>query len=134
MKAEPTLQDYISVIIERRWLVIICVGVATLGALITSLNLPKVYEAKVKFKLDLSESKPVFFSEIYTPQRVDPVESQLEIIKSRTLARSVVEKLDLNFIVKNHQYYYFDAIHVAKDFPETLIKKGKASELRSKWE
>lgn len=117
MKAEPTLQDYISVIIERRWLVIICVGVATLGALITSLNLPKVYEAKVKFKLDLSESKPVFFSEIYTPQRVDPVESQLEIIKSRTLARSVVEKLDLNFIVKNHHYYYFDAIYVAEDFP-----------------
>lgn len=117
MKAEPTLQDYISVIIERRWLVIICVGVATLGALITSLNLPKVYEAGVKFKLDLSESKPVFFSEIYTPQRVDPVESQLEIIKSRTLARSVVEKLDLNFIVKNHRYYYFDAIYVAEDFP-----------------
>lgn len=117
MKAEPTLQDYISVIIERRWLVIICVGVVTLGALITSLCLPKVYEARVKFKLDLSGSKPIFFSEIYTPQRVDPVESQLEIIRSRTLARSVVEKLNLNFIVKNHRYYYFDTIFVAEDFP-----------------
>lgn len=117
MKAEPTLQDYISVIVERRWLVLICVGVVTLGALITSLCLPKVYEARVKFKLDLSGSKPIFFSEIYTPQRVDPVESQLEIIGSRTLARSVVEKLDLNFMVKNHQYYYFDSIFVAEDFP-----------------
>ena len=117
MKAEPTLQDYIGVIIERRWLVVICVGVVTLGALITSLCLPKVYEARVKFKLDLSGSKPIFFSEIYTPQRVDPVESQLEIIRSRTLARSVVEKLDLNFIVKNHRYYYFDSIFVAEDFP-----------------
>jgi succinoglycan biosynthesis transport protein ExoP len=117
MKAEPTLHDYISVIIERRWLVIICVAVATLGALITSLNLPKVYEARVRFKLDLSESKPVFFSEIYTPQRVDPVESQLEIIKSRTLARTVVEKLNLNFIVKNHEYYYFDGVYVDSIFP-----------------
>jgi len=117
MKAEPTLHDYISVIIERRWLVIICVAVATLGALITSLNLPKVYEARVRFKLDLSESKPVFFSEIYTPQRVDPVESQLEIIKSRTLARTVVEKLNLNFIVKNHGYYYFDEVYVDSMFP-----------------
>jgi len=117
MKTEPTLQDYIGVIIERRWLVIICVGVVTMGALMTSLCLPKVYEARVKFKLDLSGSKPIFFSEIYTPQRVDPVESQLEIIRSRTLARSVVEKLNLNFIVKNHRYYYFDSIFVAEGFP-----------------
>ena len=117
MKSEPTLHDYISVIIERRWLVIICVAVATIGALITSLNLPKVYEARVRFKLDLSESKPVFFSEIYTPQRVDPVESQLEIIKSRTLARKVVDLLNLNFAVKNHGYYYFDEVNVDSTFP-----------------
>lgn len=120
MKAEPTLHDYISVIIERRWLVIICVVVATIGALVTSLNLPKVYEARVRFKLDLSESKPVFFSEIYTPQRVDPVESQLEIIKSRTLARKVVDLLSLNFIVKNHGYYYFDEVNV-----DSMFKPGK---------
>ncbi len=117
MKAEPTLQDYISVIMERRWLVIVCVAVATLGAIITSLNLPKVYEARVRFKLDLSESKPVFFSEIYTPQRIDPVESQLEIIKSRTLARSVVQKLNLNFLVKNHNLYLFDSVYISEDFP-----------------
>jgi capsular exopolysaccharide synthesis family protein len=112
MKAEPTLQDYIGVIVERRWLVIVCVLVATVGALITSLNLPKVYEARVRFKLDLSEAKPMFFSEMYTPQRVDPVESQLEIIKSRTLARSVVKKLNLNFTVKNHGLAVFDSVNL----------------------
>ncbi len=118
MKAEPTLQDYISVIMERRLLVVICVVVATLGAAVTSLNLPKVYEAKVRFKLDLSESKPVFFSEIYTPQHVDPVESQLEIIKSRTLALSVVKELNLNFVVKDQKLYYlFDSVSVSEDFP-----------------
>lgn len=113
MKAEPTLQDYIGVIVERRWLVIVCVLVATIGALITSLNLPKVYEARVRFKLDLSEAKPMFFSEMYTPQRVDPVESQLEIIKSRTLARSVVKKLNLNFTVKNHGLAAFDSVYLS---------------------
>lgn len=115
MKTEPTLQDYIGVLIERRWLVIICVIVATLGALVTSLNLPKIYEARVKFKLDLSETKPVFFTEMYTPQRVDPVESQLEIIKSRTLTRSVVKELNLNFIVKNHNLYLFDSMSISDD-------------------
>ncbi len=115
MKTEPTLQDYIGVIVERRWLVLVCVLVATLGAMITSLNLPRVYEARVRFKLDLSEAKPMFFSEMYTPQRVDPVESQLEIIKSRTLARSVVKKLNLNFIVKNHKDVVFDSLRLTED-------------------
>ncbi|UCC12848.1 MAG: hypothetical protein JSW02_04815, partial [candidate division WOR-3 bacterium] len=115
MKAEPTLQDYIGVIVERRWLVIVCVLVATLGAMITSLNLPRVYEARVRFKLDLSEAKPMFFSEMYTPQRVDPVESQLEIIKSRTLARSVVKNLNLNLVVKNHKGVVFDSLWLAED-------------------
>ena len=82
--------------------------------MIASLNLPKVYQARVKFKLDLSEAKPVFFAEIYTPQ-VDPVESQLEIIRSRTLARSVVKKLNLNFIIKNHNPVFFDSVYIAED-------------------
>jgi len=35
MKKEPTLQDYIGVVMERRWLVGICVGVTTVAALET---------------------------------------------------------------------------------------------------
>lgn len=112
MKSEPTLQDYFSVVLEHRRLVIICVLVATIVALVTSLRLPKVYEAKVRFKLDLSEAKPVFFSEIYTPKSVDPVESELEIIRSRTLARTVVKKLGLNFRVKNSYTHLFDSVTV----------------------
>lgn len=117
MKSEPTLKDYISIIIERRWLIIICVAATTFGALLISLNFPKYYEARVRFKLDLSESKPMFFSEIYMPKRVDPVESQLEIITSRTLARTVVKKLNLNFKVRNHNGHYIDNLVVADDFP-----------------
>ncbi len=117
MKSEPTLQDYFSVVIEHRRLVIICVIVATVVALVTSLRLPKVYEAKVRFKLDLSEAKPVFFSEIYTPTSVDPVESELEIIRSRTLARTVVKKLGLNFRVQSNYRDFFDSISVTDNAP-----------------
>jgi len=115
MKTEPKLQDYISVIIERRSLIFICAIAATVVALVLSLVLPKVFEAKVKFKLDLSESKPMFFSEIYMPKRVDPVESQLEIIRSRTLARSVVNKLNLNFSVPKDEEWRFDSLHVGEN-------------------
>ncbi len=117
MKSEPTLQDYLDIIMERRKMIIICVVVTTAVALIASFILPKVYEARVKFKLDLSESKPMFFSEIYTPQTIDPVEGQLEIVRSRTIARTVIKKLGLNFVPKNEDYSFFDSIAVSEKFP-----------------
>lgn len=116
MKKELTFQDYIDIIKKRRSLIIICALVATVCAGIISLQLPKIYEAKVKFKLELSEAKPTFFTELYTPQRVDPVESELEIIRSRTLARSVVKKLGLNFVVNNHNRELFDSIQISDNF------------------
>ncbi len=124
MRKEPTFQDYIDIIYKRRILIIICVIVASFSAFFISLNLPKIYEAKVRFKLELSEAKPVFFTELYTPQRVDPVESELEIIRSRALARSVVKKLGLNFVINNQGRGFFDSIQVSENFPSDkyLIK------------
>ncbi len=116
MKKEPTFQDYIDIIYKRRILIIICVGMATLGTIIISLCLPKVYEARVRFKLELSEARPVFFTELYTPQRVDPVESELEIIRSRALSRAVVKKLNLHFVVSNHSRQLFDSVKISDDF------------------
>jgi len=119
MSREPTFQDYLSIVIKRRLVVIVCVVVASLGSLIISLRLPKVYEAKVTFRLDLSASKKsqVFFTELYTPQSVDPVESELEIIKSRSLSRAVVKKLGLNLLVKNHNPDLFDSVAVSESCP-----------------
>ncbi|MEO0137794.1 MAG: polysaccharide biosynthesis tyrosine autokinase [candidate division WOR-3 bacterium] len=130
MNKDYTLQDYLEIIYKRRILIIVCVLATSLGALLVSLNLPKVYEAKVKFKLELSEAKPVFFTELYTPQRVDPVESELEIIRSRTLARAVVKKLALNFVVENHQRFLFDSLQVGENVlpGKYLIKMENAEE------
>lgn len=117
MKKDPTFQDYLDIIIEHRILVIAAVVVTTLIAIIWSLSTPKVYEARVKFKLDLSEAKPMFFTEIYSSQRIDPVESELEIIRSHTLTQAVVKKLNLNFIPKNHNGDYFDSVSVSETVP-----------------
>lgn len=117
MKKDMTLQDYIDIIYERRWLIIIAVVVVTMTAIILSFITPKVYEARVRFKLDLSETKPMFFTEIYSSQRIDPVESELEIIRSHTLTKTVIVKLGLNFIARNHDGDYFDSINVAENVP-----------------
>ena len=111
-KREPTFQDYIEIVLKRRVLVIICVVVATIGALVASIRLPKVYEARVRFKLDLSETKTVFFSELYMPRSVDPVENELEIVRSRTIAQAVVKKLGLNLVHKYYRLDLFDSVMV----------------------
>jgi len=117
MKKDPTFQDYIDIVVEHRVLVIVAIVAVTLIAIVWSLTTPKIYEARVKFKLDLSETKPMFFTEIYSSQRIDPVESELEIIRSHTLAKAVVIKLGLNFIPKNHNGDYFDSVSVSEAFP-----------------
>lgn len=115
MKTEPTLKDYINMVLERRRLIVVCAGTVTVVALLMSLILPKTYEAEVTFKLDLSESKPLFYSPIYTQKQIDPVESQLEIIHSRTLAQAVVEKLHLHFITKEPHRSLFALVSVSDD-------------------
>ncbi len=115
MNKEANLRDYLDVIIKRRWLIITCAIVTALGAFLGSLRSPKIYQAQVKFKLDLSQTKPTFFSEFYTPQRIDPVESELEIIRSRAIARSVVKKLGLNLILKDNKRALFDSVQVSEE-------------------
>lgn len=115
MKQEPTLTDYISIIRDQYRPIVICTAIAAIVALIMSFILPKTFEAEVTFKLDLSESKPLFYSPIYTQKQIDPVESQLEIIQSRTLAQAVVRNLGLNFIVRDSDRAYFDSVYVADD-------------------
>lgn len=115
MKQEHTLTDYINIIREQFRPIIVCTAAAAVVALIMSFILPKTYEAEVTFKLDLSESKPLFYSAIYTQKQIDPVESQLEIIQSRTLAQVVVRKLGLNFMVRDSDRAYFDSVFVTDD-------------------
>ncbi len=117
IKREPTFQDYFDIIYKRRILVIICVLIATLGALIMSLRLPKVYEAKVKFKLDLSENQTTFFGELYLPRSVDPVENELEIVRSRAISQHVVTKLGLRLVPKELKSDYFDSVSISDDAP-----------------
>ncbi|KPK72674.1 hypothetical protein AMJ87_03995 [candidate division WOR_3 bacterium SM23_60] len=117
MKQQYTLTDYINIMREHIRPIAVCTAAAAVVALLMSFILPKTYEAEVTFKLDLSESKPLFYSPIYSQKQIDPVESQLEIIQSRTLAQTVVKELGLNFVVKDSYRTYFDSVFVADDCP-----------------
>ena len=88
------LRDYLNVIYRYRYLVLalflLTVGTATFF----SLRTPPTYEAEATVKLALKQPQLSVIPEATViGGRVDPVASELEVIKSRTLAKRVVRKL-----------------------------------------
>ncbi|MEO0225744.1 MAG: polysaccharide biosynthesis tyrosine autokinase, partial [candidate division WOR-3 bacterium] len=113
-KSEPTFQDYIDVVYEHRLLVIFIFIITVLSTLYFSLRSPKLYESEVVFRLALKRAKPTIFAE-FTPTSyyyIDLIESEIEVVRSKTIAQKVIQKLGLNFLTMPVNYSYFDSISV----------------------
>jgi len=94
---EVSLYDYINLVYRHRVLIIVVFVITTLGAWIFSLLSPPVYQASSIVKLALKETRLNVIPEISPSLRtVDPVQSQIEIIKSRALLENLVMKHGLN--------------------------------------
>jgi len=95
----PHLWDYIWLIWRRRWLValafIFCAGLAT----IVSLRTPPIYEAVAKLRIEPETPKILGFNDLAVAEvndwKVSFIETQRQIIQNRTLAKEVVEQLNL---------------------------------------
>lgn len=95
---EPHLWDYIRIVWHRRWLValvaVFCVSVAVLFVM----RATPIFEATAKLRI---ESETPFFDfdkgsyATMTDWRTDLIDTQIQIIESRNLARQVVEQLNL---------------------------------------
>lgn len=88
------LRDYLNIIYRYRYLVL-TLFVLTIGAAaFFSLRTPPTYEAEATVKLALKQPQLSVLPEATViGGRVDPVASEIEVIKSRTLAKRVVRKL-----------------------------------------
>gem|GEM_PF-2135021 len=95
------LREFWDAVLRRRLVVFLCVAGGVLGALMVNmLSVPK-YRAEAVVKISGGEKSLSIFGELPgSPSEVDPVQSQIEIIKSRTLARNAVASLGLNIQVK----------------------------------
>lgn len=93
---EVHLGDYLAVL-KRRWRIIALVALAALlGALGASLWMTPIYEATLLLQIGEPQSVPLFRElEVLSP-RPDPLASEIETLKSRTIAEEVVKKLHLD--------------------------------------
>jgi capsular exopolysaccharide synthesis family protein len=115
-KREITLFDYLNVFYRYRFLILAVFIITTVSAYIFSSLSPPVYVARSVVKLALKEPKLSVVPEIYLATRtVDPVQSQLEVIRSKALAKKVVMMLGLNVRFLTESFLRMDTVWTTEE-------------------
>lgn len=89
------LADLVDTVSRRRWLVAVCMTVTPAIAVAAAFLLPPVYQAEAKLRVDPSSVAPDLQSTSERPAAPDTavVSSELDLIDSRQVARTVVDEL-----------------------------------------
>jgi len=110
------LRHYFNVINKYKWQVIMMATMVAILAAVITLNMTPIYRATASLLIEAEQAKAVSFEEIVglDSNRKEYYLTQFEILKSREIAQSVIEKLQL----KDH----LDFIH-----QESLLDSLKKS-------
>lgn len=93
---QPGLGDYLGILRRRRWAIFLIAPLVPLAVLGVSLWMTPVYEATVTLQITDPQSAPLFKElEVLSP-RPDFLASEIEFLKSRTVAEDVVRQLRLD--------------------------------------
>jgi succinoglycan biosynthesis transport protein ExoP len=94
---EINIRDYWRILVKRRWLLISFFLVVILGTALVSLTSTRIYQARCQILIERSSpnilSPQEMFSSDYTSAEF--YQTQSKILESRSLARSVIHKLNL---------------------------------------
>lgn len=91
------IRQYLGVINRFKFYILGLTAVATLGAIVVTSGLPKIYEATATVMVEAEQPKAFKIDEVYgqDPTRQDYMSTQFEMLRSRSIAREVVNRLDL---------------------------------------
>lgn len=84
---------------RRRWVVAAVVVTAVSLAMLYSLFAAPVYEASVRMRIDDEQSNVPVLDILKTMSQGSQVETEMEVLRSRTLAEDVVDSLGLQLVV-----------------------------------
>ncbi|MDD3719070.1 MAG: polysaccharide biosynthesis tyrosine autokinase [Actinomycetota bacterium] len=94
------LRDYINVIVARKWVIIGVTALVVIAALVFSLLQDPVYESRVMILADINRAGESATDSIFSMALNDPqtfIQTQAEIIGTRTTARAVYDRLEYNY-------------------------------------
>ncbi len=94
---EVHLLDYIRVLRKRKWIVLTCFFVVVLITAIATLTKTPVYRATTKLVIEKKNPNLVSVEEVFAldASSTDYYQTQYEILQSRTIAKGVIESLNL---------------------------------------
>lgn len=91
---EPTFQEYVSILLRGKWTILISFALVFAGTALFTFTTDKVYEATATVLVDTKgqqSSLPLF--DITGMGGVKNIKNELEILKSRSLAEAVAQRL-----------------------------------------
>jgi len=90
---EPTLRDYLDIVLDRWWLIAAATAAALIAALTFSLIAPPVYRGTATVVVDRSASSFGLISDITGISQQSFVDTLAEIVKSRAVAEAALDRL-----------------------------------------
>ncbi|MHC2995260.1 MAG: GumC family protein [Candidatus Atribacteria bacterium] len=100
---EKSLQEYIRVLRERKWTIFVIFITAIVAVLIANFLMQPIYKASTTVLLSESGTQQAIFSGVEGNiifGRADEIETQIEILKSYSIAEGVVKKLPQDIFEK----------------------------------
>jgi len=131
---EIDLREIWNLLARNRWLIAGCIAaVVALASAYTVLSTP-VYEAATSIRIDEEKSGAAVLDILQTLSTGSEVHTEMEVLRSRTLAESVVEQLGLQLVLREPdraaRAEVFQAVRVARDAPPAEYRARRGEEGR----
>jgi polysaccharide biosynthesis transport protein len=107
---------------KRRWLVLGSLGLVVILVTAYSFSLPRRYDARCRLLLDLEGSADLALDQVVMPVGIDldtKLQTQISIVQSDTIARSVIEQLGLQ---DNPAFAGKQLLHNARSFDDLDLR------------
>ena len=91
------LRDYLRIMLKRRWVIITVFAVVVLFAAIKTFTATPIYQATAQIVIEKENPNLVSIEEVMAVDSTgtDYYQTQYKIIQSRSVAREVIQRLDL---------------------------------------
>ncbi|HRZ87432.1 MAG TPA: GumC family protein [bacterium] len=95
---EITLRDYLLILYKRKWVVILCMITVTISSMIFAPTPEPIYEAFTTVLIEQPASATPLLKGLSSPLKSSQLETQAELITSRTVAEGAVNLLRLHMM------------------------------------
>ncbi|HIJ57208.1 MAG TPA: polysaccharide biosynthesis tyrosine autokinase [Deltaproteobacteria bacterium] len=129
------LRDYLRVLLKRRWLIFTIFMIVVLTVAIHTFSATPIYQATARIVIEKENPNVVSIQEVMAVDTTgsDYYQTQYKIIESRTVAREVIKRLDLensleffpppkDDIISNAKQWVQDIITFWKDWVKSIIR------------